>query len=237
MKYPVDYSVILPTYNESKNILRTIRKVIQILNTLSSRFEIIIVDDNSPDGTGKKVIKQFQKDNRIHTIIRTLNPGLSASILEGVHCAKGRIIIGMDADGNHDPNIIPQMIDALKKADVVVASRFIPGGGMENWLRYIASLCVNVILRVFYNFPIWDNTSGFYALRRDALFRLEPTDIYVGYGEYHLRLVYKAFQAGMHIVEVPVFYQNRIHGQSKSRLTTMVATYLRTADALSRQFK
>jgi len=96
-------------------------------------------------------------------------------------------------------------------------------------------LVVNVILKICFGFPIWDNTSGFYAITKKTLFSLHPPSIYYGYGEYHLRLVYTVMQKRLRIVEVPVVYPPRIHGQSKSRLGRMLLTYIWTAFRLKSQ--
>jgi dolichol-phosphate mannosyltransferase len=228
----IDVSVVIPTYNERENIVHLIQAVIAQLSDTGRLFEILIVDDNSPDGTGKVIRRVFQNDPRIRLYIRRRDPGLGASILDGIGKARGDIVVGMDGDFNHDPRVIGKLLESLKNADVVVASRFVPGGGMEDALRYATSLCFNLLLRLLYGFPIWDNTSGFYAIRKSTLLSLAPSAIYYGYGEYHLRLVFRAFKKQYRIREVPVFYRTRIYGQSKSKFFTMIASYLKTAHGL-----
>ena len=156
----------------------------------------------------------------------------------GVEAARGDVIIGMDGDGNHDPRYIPHLIETLEHTDLVVGSRFIrreipnPKHQIPNKSKFskfqiqnMGSFLFNLVLKYCFGFPIWDNTSGFYAIRRKTLQSLSPPSIYCGYGEYHLRLVYKATQKGLKIVEFPVVYPPRIHGQSKSRFGRMLLTY------------
>jgi len=140
----------------------------------------------------------------------------------------------MDADFNHDPRLLASMIKKLSDADLVVASRFIHGGGMRDAWRYVTSYVFNLVLHYGFGFPIWDNTSGYYAIRRSSLGLIDPRTIYKGYGEYHLRLVYRAFQYGLRIKEVPAYYPSRRYGQSKSKFFTMVVAYMQTARDLTR---
>lgn len=225
-------SIIIPTYNEKDGVISLIEKICDELARKKYVFEILVIDDDSPDQTGYIVRRRFRRDPHIRTYIRNTDRSLGKSILFGVENARGNIIIGMDGDGNHDPSVIPHIIRKLAHSDLVVASRFVKGGGMEDRFRFLASWCFNAWLRLLYGFPIWDNTSGFYGISRDTLMTLIPSHIYYGYGEYHLRLVYYAHISGLRIKEVPVFYPNRQSGQSKSRLPTMVATYLHTARTL-----
>ncbi len=230
----VDISVIVPTYNEKGNIIPLITAIMRELRTTHKTFEIIVVDDSSPDRTGDLVKQTYRNTEPVRCIIRHSDPGLGASILTGIRQVHGSVIIGMDADFNHDPLLLSSMIRSLSNADLVVASRFIRGGGMKDVWRYLTSYAFNLVLHYCFGFPIWDNTSGYYAIRRSSLECLNPNAIYKGYGEYHLILVYRAFQRGLRITEVPVYYSARRYGQSKSKFFTMVVSYIRTARELSR---
>lgn len=222
-------SVVIPTYNEKQNVGR----LIDVLSTELSayNFEIIIVDDHSPDGTARLVRKESLKNKAIRLHLNPPHRGLSRSILFGLKKAKGEIIVGMDADFNHDPKIIKQLIDKLKteRLDLVVASRFIEGGGMDDKLRFLFTKMFNFILRKFFAFPSTDNASGYYAIRQDSLRKMPLKEIFIGYGEYHLRLVYLAKKMHFKIGEVPVFYRKRQYGVSKSKLLNMAFGYLRVA--------
>lgn len=223
-------SIILPTFNEAENITPLLSQLIKVLSRICGpKFEIIVIDDNSPDQTFQKV-QQFS--TRHHQIRGYRHPGppeLGDSILTGIKQARGQFIIGMDADFNHDPVVIRQLLKTLRKTNLVIASRFIPGGGMADKWRYLTSLAFNLLLRIGFGFPILDNTSGFYAIRRSDLLMLQPDQIYRGYGEYHLRLLAFAQKSKYLIAEVPVFYQNRIKGESKSNFIKMIPIYLKTA--------
>ena len=154
----------------------------------------------------------------------------------GVQSAQGDIIVGMDADGNHDPVTLPSLIATLDSADIAIGSRFVSGGGMQNRFRFGLTLAFNLFLRKWYGFPIWDNTSGYYAIKRTTLTKLPLDDIYHGYGEYHLRLVYILSRKKAVLKEIPVYYRDRLYGQSKSVFRTMVKTYLRVARELQAQY-
>ena len=224
-------SVILPSYNERENLMVLIPKIRAAMKRLPAyTAEIIVVDDDSPDNTAETIQKHFGA--KVRLIVRKRIRGLATAIRMGIEHAHGDIIIGMDADGNHDPGSIPLLLHALTTADLVVGSRFIRGGGMTDRARYTASWLFNAVLRYVLLFPVWDNTSGYYAIGRKALLRMKPERIYVGYGDYHLRLVYAAKMSGFRIREVPVVYGNRRYGQSKSRLFIMAVSYLRTATNL-----
>jgi dolichol-phosphate mannosyltransferase len=217
-------SIIIPTYNEVGNIgllIQTINKTLKNLYT----YEIIIIDDNSPDYTASEVRKFSRRDHKVRLFVRKNQRGLGAAILYGLKKAKGKIIVGIDADFNHPPELIPKLIVGLKKADLVVASRFISGGGMQNKWRYFFTLIFNLFLHKVLGFPTMDNMSGFYAIKRKKLNTLPLKEIYRGYGEYHLRLLCYAQKSKLKIKEIPVFYKKRLHGKSKSNLASMFVSY------------
>jgi len=230
MKTKILVSIILPTYNETESIFILIKRIKNVFKKLNNRYiyEIIIIDDNSPDLTGYKLKERYKKDKRIKIFIRKKIRGLGTAIGYGVKKATGSIIIGMDADGNHPPEKIPPMLAKLKNYDLIVGSRFIKGGGGEDWKRQYGSLVFNFLLRIL-GFPIWDNTSGFYAISRVKLGKLGLNKIYYGYGDYHLRLVYFAKLIGYKSCEVPVFYYKRLGGESKSKLAEMLIKYFKEA--------
>lgn len=225
-------TVILPTYNEAQGIQLFLDKVLQYLKVwaiekrlkLAELAEIIVVDDNSPDGTAAKV-REFSKTHpQVRLIVRTENPGLGLSILAGVKASLGKIIVGMDADNNHDPAQIQALVTQLATADLVVASRFIGAGGMENQFRFYGTWLFNLLLRCL-GFPIWDNFSGFYAINKLNLLDLGLERIYYGYGDYHLRLVFYAKIYNLKILEIPTKYLPRLSGQSKSNLIKLAVKY------------
>jgi len=219
-------SIIIPTLNEAKNIVLLIERINQILMH-KEQFEIVLVDDNSADQTTK--IAESLRYSHIRVFCRSTPEGLASAVLFGISKAKGEIIVGMDADFNHPPELLPRLIDSLRQVDLVIASRFVRGGGMENKIRYYLTFLFNWLLKRFFNFPTMDNMSGYYAIKRAKLEELPLRGIYQGYGEYHLRLVWEARKQGLTIAEIPVYYPERKYGQSKSRLGKMFLVYLLTA--------
>lgn len=222
-------SVIIPTYNEKQNIGRLVDVLSKELVT--TNFEIIVVDDKSVDGTIELMKKKSAANKRVKFLQNPPPRGLSRSILFGLKQARGRVIVGMDADFNHDPKIIKQLVNKLKnqKLDLVIASRFIKGGGMEDQWRFFLTKLFNQFLRIFFAFPSTDNASGYYAIRSSVLRTMPLDQIFVGYGEYHLRLIYLAKKMKLQIGELPVFYRKRQYGTSKSKLLQMCFSYLKVA--------
>jgi len=222
----MDYvSVILPTYNEREAIVSHANHVSKILSQAGYKHEVIVVDDDSPDGTAQ-VVEQEQVNNKnIKLLIRRNNHGLGLSIGDGIRHAKGNIIVGMDSDGNHDPRDLPKILKELThgKAKLVVASRFAGEGGMHGW-RMIPTFLFNAMFRIW-GLPIWDNTSGYYAVQKKDLESLGIAKIYYGYGDYHLRMLWYAKLKKWMIKEVPTKYQPRIGGETKSRLGQMAIDY------------
>lgn len=185
------------------------------------------MDDNSTDGTIKLVQTLHQSHSQVRIIVRKKDDrGLGNAIRDGIKVAKGSIIIGMDADFNHDPQTLPLLLHTLQHADLVVASRFVKGGGMSNVFRQVPTFCIACIYRLL-GMPIWDNTSGYYAIRKTTVIKLGIDRIYYGYGDYHLRLVAFAHKAGLQIIEVPTYYKKRLGGVSKSKLVEMLFNYFR----------
>ena len=219
-------SIIIPTFNERENIIVLIKRIGQCLVNLNEKYEIIIVDDNSPDKTSQEIVKIYNKEPNIRLFIRKKSKGLATAILHGIQKSRGDTIIGMDADFNHSPEVIKTLINGLKDNDLVVASRFIKGGGMQDKTRYIFTYVFNLFLKYIIGFPTMDNMSGFYIIKKDKLLELPIKQIYIGYGEYHLRLVYLAKKHGLKIKEIPVYYPKRKYGKSKSNLKKMFFQYL-----------
>jgi dolichol-phosphate mannosyltransferase len=218
-------SVIIPTYNESGNIIPLINHIFDILKKNKLKGEIIVVDDNSPDKTGETVKRKYKNSKSVKTYIRKSERGLATAILLGILKAKGNIIIGIDADFNHPPDLIPTLVRKLRKSDLVVASRFIFGGGMDEKGRYIGTYLFNYFLKHILRFPTMDNMSGYYAIKKRTLLMLNLKEVYKGYGEYHLNLLWHMQQLKMRIIEVPVYYKKRRYGKSKSHLLKLLFLY------------
>lgn len=218
-----DVSIILPTYNERDNICDLIDAIEKAVQPSGLVWEVLVVDDSSPDGTAEAVAERYGPgvktgDGPIKLYVRTSDKGLAKAIRFGLERAVGRTLVVMDTDFNHDPALIPQMVDLLRYYELVIGSRFVMRGGMEDTARYRMSLLYNVFIRLLFHTQIQDNLSGFFAVRRETLFQLQPKfdRIFYGYGDYFIRLLLLAWRSGWKILEVPVFYILRRHGESKT---------------------
>ena len=229
----MDISIILPTYCESGNIGQLIEAIEANLTSTQRQLEIIVVDDNSPDGTAD-VVQQLHPlpGVEIRCLVRTQERGLATAIKYGIQHAKGERVLVMDTDFNHSPDNLSKMIALLDQYDLVIGSRFVKGGGMEDRLRYFCSLIFNIFIRMVLWVPVNDNLSGFYAIKRECLNELPVDAIFDGYGEYFIRLVYLAYRKKFRLHEIPVFYTLRKTGESKSHFGSMIVDYSRTTFAL-----
>ena len=167
-----ELSVIIPTFNEESTIQDTIQKISHILRCAPTPFEIIIVDDSSTDKTQLIVTDLILRKYPVRLVTRTKDPGLSQSVLEGFKHARGWIVAVTDADMSHDINLIPQMVNEIKnnKVDIVIGSRYMKGGGIEQWpiKRRVISWGATGLARIL--FPeITDPVSGFFCIKRDLV--------------------------------------------------------------------
>jgi len=226
-------SVVLPTFNERGNICQLILSVIKNLEKEKINLEIVVVDDNSPDGTAREALKLAEKFP-VKVIVRTGKKGLALSIKRGIEESSGKIIAIMDTDLNHQPQDLLRLLQALKgtKADLAIGSRYIKGGGMSFGsipkLKYLYSKIFNVFVKSFLAIPTNESLSGFLAIRRDVLESLPVSEIFQGYGDYCIRLVFFTYKKGYKICEVPVVYGQRKWGESKTKLLKHSLAYLLT---------
>lgn len=229
-------SVILPTYNEAGNIVQLVRDI--IFNIPEDwAYEVIVVDDNSPDGTYEKVEKAFYGNNSVVPVLRTKDRGFAKSIRAGIELAQGEQIIIMDTDYTHDPVEIPRLLHVGKVYDIVSGSRFCSGGNMQDSKHYYTSLLYNWLLRIVLRTQIQDNLGGYFTIKRDKVMRLPLDLIFFGYGEYFFRLLHFAKCRGMSIVEIPALYRVRDSGLSKSNFFKMLFSYTIAAIKLKRYQK
>ncbi len=217
-------SVILPTYNEVANIVPLVRRTAEVIPPEWER-EIIVVDDNSPDGTFRAVQEAFAGDPTVVPILRTTDHGLGKSIRAGIERATGDQLLVMDTDFTHDPAEIPKMLHVSKVYDIVSGSRFCPGGDMGSFSHYARSLIYNWFVRIILHTQIQDNLGGYFTISRECMNLLPFDDIFFGYGDYYFRLLHYAQRAGMSIVEIPAFYNTRQKGSSKSRFWKLLIDY------------
>lgn len=222
-------SIVLPTYNEKDNIVELIQAIFATLQPDGLDFEIVVVDDNSPDGTARVIRQSFGQDGRVNLFVRTQERGLASALRYGIEQASGQILVFMDTDFNHDPVIIPQMIKFLEYYDIIIGSRFVMAGGMEDRFRQFSSLVYNYGIRLLFGTPVHDNLSGFFSIYREKLITMDLDQIYYGYGDYFIRLLMVAHKRGYRMLEIPVFYRLRMHGHSK---TQFVSTFVQYTQAL-----
>jgi dolichol-phosphate mannosyltransferase len=217
-------SVVLPTYDEAGNIVRLVRAIKANIPADWAQ-EILIVDDNSPDGTFDLARHAFANDVDVKTILRTTDRGLGASIRTGVEAATGDYLLVMDTDFTHRPEEIPAMLHVAQIVDFVNGSRFCPGGSMADTAHYIASFVYNLMIRLVIRTQIQDNLCGFWVGRLAQVRRLPFDEIFYGYGDYYFRLLHFAQVAGMTVVELPAQYGERRAGASKSNFYKMLFQY------------
>jgi dolichol-phosphate mannosyltransferase len=208
--------VIVPTYNERENLEPVAGRVAAAV----PGADLLIVDDNSPDGTGELAGKLAAADARVHVLHRPGKSGLGAAYVAGFGWALDRgydAIVEMDADGSHQPEDLPRLLAALDRADLVVGTRWMPGGKIVNWprSREVLSRGANAYTRVMLGIPVRDATSGFRAYRAGAL-RAIPLGEVVSQGYcFQIDLTLRAIQAGLTVAEIPITFVERAHGRSK----------------------
>lgn len=211
--------IIIPTYNERENIADLL---VAIRDRLAD-VHILVVDDNSPDGTGSLVLSLAGNDehrDRLHLLPRKAKEGLGPAYIAGFRWALARnyeVIVSMDADFSHDPGYLPEMLARLEDADVVVGSRYVAGGGTENWswTRRMLSRLGGVYARMILGVPVSDMTAGFNAYRRAVLETMLFDEFQLlGFG-FQLEMKYRAHQNGFRFVELPIVFPDRERGVSK----------------------
>ncbi|MFM1998726.1 MAG: hypothetical protein RL204_673 [Bacteroidota bacterium] len=214
-----DSLVIIPTYNEKENIERMVRKVF----SLPKDFHLLIVDDGSPDGTAS-IVKELQKefDGRLFIMERAGKLGLGTAYIAGFKWALARTyeyVFEMDCDFSHNPDDLVRLYAGCKDqgGDVAVGSRYVKGGGVENWpwhrlfISFGASIYVNTVLWL----GVRDSTAGFVCYKRRVLEKINLDNIkFIGYA-FQIEMKYKARRNGFKIVEVPIRFADRVLGTSK----------------------
>lgn len=223
-------SIVIPTYNEKDNILLLIKSVEQNLKVIKNiKYEIIIVDDNSIDGTSYAVNKIINRN--IKLITRKNERGLATAIKTGIENSSGNYLMVMDADLSHPPEFLINLITTLKdqNLDVVIASRYIRGGRMNsNKYKYLLSKLMNYFLGIMLNLKIKDLTGGFFIINRKLLDKINMDKVFIGYGDYFFRLFYELKNIDYSYKEIPFEYVGRVSGESKTRTFKMGSDYIKT---------
>jgi dolichol-phosphate mannosyltransferase len=212
-----DVWVILPTYNEAENLERIVAAV---LEQLPESRRVLIVDDNSPDGTGEIADRLAEADRSIAVLHRQRKEGLGPAYLAGFRVALdggAQRIIEMDADFSHDPSYLPQLIEATERADLAIGSRYVPGGGITDWgpMRRFISRGGSAYARAALGLPIKDLTGGFKCFRRIVLETIDLDTIEARGYAFQVETTYRAIKAGFRVAEVPIVFKDRADGTSK----------------------
>lgn len=211
--------VIIPTYNEIENIEGIIRAVL----SLHKPFHILVVDDNSPDGTAKKVVQlQLEFPERLHVENRTKKSGLGTAYVHGFRWALARdydYVFEMDADFSHNPQDLEKLYDAchLGMKDVAIGSRYVTGVNVVNWplSRVLLSYFASVYVRLITGMEVHDATAGFMCYRREVLEKINLDRIkFVGYA-FQIEMKYRSYAKKFELYEVPIIFTDRARGQSK----------------------
>lgn len=220
--------VVIPTYNERDNL----GPIVGRLQATLPRVHVLVVDDGSPDGTGEIADKMAVGDDRVHVMHRTEKAGLGAAYIAGFQWALKRdyqVIVEMDADGSHAPEDLPRLLDRLRTADLVLGSRYVPGGKVVNWpkRREFLSKGANLYARLALGARIKDITGGFRAYRRTVLERLELSGVASQGYCFQVDLAWRTAQAGFTVVELPITFTDREIGESKMDSSVMSEAFLR----------
>ena len=221
--------IVVPTYNERGNV----RGIAERLLTALPGTELLFVDDNSPDGTGALLDELAAAQPRIHVLHRAGKLGLGTAYIEGFGWGLARgfdYLFEMDADGSHDPRYLPQMLALAEDgADVVVGSRYVPGGGTENWggLRKILSRGGSVYARTILGIELRDVTAGFICWRRAALEAIDLSTVTSNGYSFQIEMKYRALRRNLRVVETPIVFVDRRVGQSKMSRAIFVEALLK----------
>ena len=212
-----DIWVVLPTYDEAENVEPI---TAAILDALPGRLRVLIVDDASPDGTGQIADRLAAESESVEVLHREAKQGLGPAYLAGFARALeggARLVVEMDADFSHDPAYLPGMIEASERADLVIGSRYVPGGGIEDWgpLRRSVSKFGSTYARRVLGMPTKDLTGGFKVFRREALEAIDLHEVSAKGYAFQIEMTYRAALAGMRIVEYPIVFSDRELGTSK----------------------
>ena len=208
--------VIIPTYNEASNLPQIVPAVLK----QDPRLEILVVDDNSPDGTGDIADRMASTKTRVHVLHRQAKEGLGRAYIAGFRwgLTNGyQAMFEMDADFSHDPAFIPRFLQAIEEADLVLGSRYSQGVNVINWpiSRLMLSLGANYYARWITGLPLSDSTGGFKCFRREVLEAIDLDDVRSGGYAFQIEMSFRAWKKGFRLKEIPIVFTDRVEGQSK----------------------
>ena len=208
--------VIIPTYNEKENI----HSIVELVLSQAPNLDVLVVDDNSPDGTAGIVDELAQANPRVHLLSRPGKQGLGTAYIAGFRWGLARgyaYLIEMDADFSHDPREIPNMLKAIQQADLVLGSRYINGVRVVNWplSRLFLSKSASYYVRIITGLPVHDPTGGFKCFRRRVLEAIELDEVRSNGYAFQVEVTYKAWMKGFRVREIPITFVDRHAGKSK----------------------
>ena len=212
--------LILPTYNEADNLEALVRAVLPQLEGTGLAHTVLVVDDGSPDGTGEIADRLAADLSPVRVLHRARKQGLGRAYLAGFELALDAgadLVMEMDADFSHDPRDVPRLIAAAGAADLVLGSRYVPGGGVENWglSRRLLSRGGCAYARVLLGIPVRDLTGGFKCFNRRVLEAIDLAEVRADGYAFQIELTYRAVRAGFRVAEVPILFRERRDGASK----------------------
>jgi len=219
--------IAIPTYNERENIVN----LVQAIQSAAPATDILIIDDNSPDGTGQIADEMAARDNTIHVMHRPGKLGLGTAYIAGFHYAIERgydFVFEMDADFSHNPTYLPRFFELAGNADVVIGSRYVKGGGTPNWspLRKFISGGGNMFARAMLGIPVHDCTAGYRCYRTTALRALNLDAIHAQGYAFQVEMTYNFWKSGFRIRELPIIFEDRRVGKSKMSRKIFIEAFL-----------
>jgi dolichol-phosphate mannosyltransferase len=208
--------VVVPTYNESANLPLIVPEIL----AQDARLHVLVVDDNSPDGTGELADRLAAADPRVQVLHRPGKGGLGKAYLAGFRWALERdyeLVFEMDADFSHDPKFLGKFLQAVEEADLVIGSRYKTGVNVINWpiSRLLLSLGANQYARWITGLPIMDSTGGFKCFRRRVLEAIDFERVRSNGYAFQIEMSFRAWKKGFRLVEIPIVFTDRVEGQSK----------------------
>jgi dolichol-phosphate mannosyltransferase len=208
--------VVIPTYNEADNI----RQITERVRRAVPSVDILVADDNSPDGTGGIADDLSTADDHIFVLHRAGKEGLGAAYVAGFGWAKNKgydAVVEMDADGSHAPEELTKLLDALREADAVLGARYIPGGSVHNWPlhRLLLSRGGNIYIKMALGMPFKDATGGYRAYRMPVLDVIDVSTVASTGYSFQVELAWRTYKRGFRVTEVPITFTERVRGESK----------------------
>jgi dolichol-phosphate mannosyltransferase len=209
--------LVLPTYNEAENIEAFVEAA---RANLPASTRTLIVDDNSPDGTGEIADTLAGRHENVEVLHRPYKEGLGPAYIAGFRhalAAGADLVLEMDADFSHDPAYLPRLLEAAERADVAIGSRYVPGGGVSDWgaLRKAISRGGTIYARLVLGVEVQDLTGGFKCFRREVLEAIDLDSVQARGYAFQVEMTYRAIRAGFKVVEVPIVFRDRQAGSSK----------------------